>query len=644
MGIKDSNYVTNLKYLTYDLKRVLYLPKALKPVIDKIFPNIIRVLGAILGFGRKTNQAIRLPEYFMKLKDGTRLATDVFIPKKILKNHGKCPTILVRMPYWKDNWSFIGYAYASYGYAVVIQDVRGTGHSEGMSFILITDREDGLEALRWITKQFWYDGKIGLSGASYFAFTQWCIAWDNDNLLMEICPAISAYTMMLRLHGGLNPNSFINAFKRILINVTIHKDTPKVDTFTPEMVESLLNPQMALFNEPLNINKPKLSHFEGLPIEVVVKFMEKLSNIKKLDLRKRNYKFMFELIETVFEKLDIDHNNMPGMLDLDLKKMTQPALMLSGWYDLFIEHTLKDYLDIKANATGIAQKHTRMIIGPTGHGSVGMKTNKLDNGLIDFLRGFLAKEWHEHWLKGADEPELKKPTIKYFVMNANVWRYTEKWPPERVIYKNIYFHSKGRANSKKGNGRLSFREPLEEPDDNFKFDPMNPVITRGGRNLEITSGARDQNDSEIREDVLVYTSEPFEHGIELTGDIKIVLYASSSAKDTDFMVKLVDVSPNGKAYNILDAGVRARFRNGRDNPELIEPGNVVKYEFLVGNTSNFFKPRHRIRVDITSSNFPRYDVNSNMGGDGELGDYLIAEQKIYHNKEYPSHLILSIYI
>ncbi len=173
---------------------------------------------------------------------------------------------------------------------------------------------------------------------------------------------------------------------------------------------------------------------------------------------------------------------------------------------------------------------------------------------------------------------------------------------------------------------------------------MNPVITRGGRNLEVSKGAWDQKDSEIREDVLVYTSEPFDHGIELTGDIKIVLYASSSAKDTDFMVKFVDIYPNGKALNILDAGIRARFRNGHDNPELIEPGKVVKYEFLVGNTSNFFKPDHRIRVDIASSNFPRYDVNSNMGGEGKEGEYMVAEQKIYHNKNYPSHLILPIYI
>jgi len=171
---------------------------------------------------------------------------------------------------------------------------------------------------------------------------------------------------------------------------------------------------------------------------------------------------------------------------------------------------------------------------------------------------------------------------------------------------------------------------------------MNPVITKGGRNLGILKGAQDQKDAEKREDVLVYSTEPLEKGIEITGPVKMILYASSSAIDTDYMVKMVDVFPSGKAYNILDAGLRARYRNGEDNPLLIESGIIYKYEIELGNTSNYFRKGHQIRIEITSSNFPRFDINSNLGGSGKPGEYIIAEQKIFHNREFPSHLLIPI--
>ena len=171
---------------------------------------------------------------------------------------------------------------------------------------------------------------------------------------------------------------------------------------------------------------------------------------------------------------------------------------------------------------------------------------------------------------------------------------------------------------------------------------MDPVITKGGRNLGILKGAHDQRDAEKRKDVLVYSTEPLSKGIEITGPVKMILYASSSAKDTDFMVKLVDVYPRGKAINILDAGIRARFREGEENPSLIEPNKVYNYEIELGNTSNYFRRGHKIRVEITSSNFPRFDINSNLGGEGEPGDYIVVKQKIYHTKQYPSHLLVPI--
>jgi len=239
-------------------------------------------------------------------------------------------------------------------------------------------------------------------------------------------------------------------------------------------------------------------------------------------------------------------------------------------------------------------------------------------------------------------PDINKPSIKYWVMGKNIWRYTETWPPENIEYKKLYIHSIRGANSIKGDGVLDFKEPLNESDDIYTFDPMDPVITKGGRNLGILKGAQNQKDAEKRKDVLIYSTKPLEEGIEITGSVKMVLYASSSAKDTDFLVKLIDVYPRGKAINILDAGIRARFRNSEENPSLIEPRKIYEYEIELGNTSNYFRKGHILRIEITSSNFPRFDINSNLGGEGQPGDYIIAEQKIYHTQEFPTHLLIPV--
>jgi len=641
--MNKKNHVTSLKYIKLSTARQPSFPTTITKVMEKAFPLLVPILAKFLKYEGKSNACVRLPEHMMKLEDGTHLATDVYLPKKALKYKKKCPTILVRLPYWKDNFYFIGYAFSTFGYAVVIQDIRGTAHSEGMNFILIPDRQDGLETLKWLTKQFWYNGKVGMAGGSYFGMTQWCVSWDNDNILTTICPAISSYTNMMRLHGGLGINALLTDFKRILINTTMHRDSPPQDTLPMEQVEAYLNPRAALYNEPVDKIKPKLSHFEGLPLDVIVKFLKRMFKLKELNLSKRNYRYFFLLLDRLLKNIDVNHEKMFGMLELDVTKISQPAFLLAGWYDLFMEHTLKDYLDIKANAKGIARDATRIMIGPIAHAAVGKKTNKFDNGMIDFLKGFIAKEWYDYWLKGIDNKWLHKPPVQYYVMGKDTWRYSNVWPPKKTAYKEFYIHSNGKANSVSGDGTLDTISPDKEPHDYYKFNPMDPVITKGGRNLNISSGAENQKDSEKRRDVLVYTSEPFKDGIEITGPVKMILYASTSAKDTDFHVKLCEVDEKGRSWNLLDAGVRARFRKGEDTQELIEPEKIIKYEIHVGNISNFFLPGYRMRLDVTSSNFPRYDINSNLAGEGEEGEYVIADQKIFHNRDHPSHLIIPIH-
>ncbi len=643
-----NNYVTNFSYLKVVVRP--NFPKFIKKFYS-IFRDhgslpLVKILAIILRSGFPKYGVKRYPEYMLKLRDGTRLATDIYVPKEVFKKKSKCPTILVRLPYWKNSLCILGYAYAAYGFVAIIQDIRGTGHSDGFNYYLFTEREDGLETLEWISKQYWYNGKIGMTGASYFGITQLALSWDN-NFLTCIAPAITSSLNLWKDNGGLQIHALTTSIYRIMVNITSHRDAPNVDKLTNLMQERYLNPKHALFNDPLKSKtRIKLSQLKGKSIEEVQDLLVTYYNINNFNPSKRNLGIYFKFLNNflITQDLDRDTHRMPGFLDMDIKKFSQPTLMLTGWQDMFFEKQLDEFLDIKANSTGVAKKYSKMLIGSWAHAAIGHPESLISNaGIGRFFKEFLSLEWNRYWLMDKHALyDIESPSIKYWIMGRNKWRYTDNWPPNDVKYKNLYIHSNGNANSKKGDGRLDFDKPFEELEDNYQFDPMNPVITKGGRNLGILKGARNQKDAEKRKDVLVYSTEPLESGIEITGPVKMILFASSSAKDTDFMVKLVDVYPRGRAINILDAGIRARYRNGEENSSLIEPDKVYKFEINLGNTSNYFRKRHRIRIEITSSNFPRFDINSNLGGEKNPRDYIIAEQKIFHNQIYPSHLIIPI--
>ena len=290
-----------------------------------------------------------------------------------------------------------------------------------------------------------------------------------------------------------------------------------------------------------------------------------------------------------------------------------------------------------------------MIIGPWSHVNLDklfikpLKPTHLRDSFT-FFQHLLPFWWYEHWLKGNITDLQKVPPIQIFILNKNLWREFTKWPPNTKVLK-FYLHSTGKSNSIYGDGNLTETTPKDELFDEFIFDPSNPVYTHGGRNLFLLSGPQNQINIEKREDVLVYTSEPLKQGIEIIGEVKIVLYCSTNVKDTDFMVKLVDVFPNNKkAINIIDSGIRTHFReNEIENPKLIESGNVFKYEITVGSTAIYFPKNHKIRLEIASSNFPRFDVNSNLAGVKKKLKYTKAIQRAYHDEKYQSHLILPIY-
>ncbi|MDP4157617.1 MAG: CocE/NonD family hydrolase, partial [Bacillota bacterium] len=331
-------------------------------------------------------------------------------------------------------------------------------------------------------------------------------------------------------------------------------------------------------------------------------------------------------------------------------KLDVPAFHLSGWYDCFTGPTLTNYVEM--TKTG---KHQKLIVGPWGHGYFASVQGECSFGVhasgdwIDLEENItdLHIRWFNHWLKGMDTGLEAEAPVKIFVMGVNEWRDEMEWPLERTQYTNFYLHSKGQANTKNGDGHLSIIQPEDEETDHYIYDPTHPVPTKGGgtlfaASLAMGNGPIDQSLNEEREDVLVYSSNPLKEAMEVTGPIKVKLWASTDAKDTDFTAKLVDTAPDGRAIILTEGIVNAKYRNG-NKPEKELNGEIVAYEIDLWATSNVFLPGHQITLEISSSSFPQYAPNSNTGKSmHESKEAVKAQQMIYHNEKYPSHLILPI--
>ncbi|MFX1288451.1 MAG: CocE/NonD family hydrolase [Promethearchaeota archaeon] len=603
------------------------------------------------------NSVIRLKEVLIELEDGGKLATDIYLPKDIYNKKGKEATILVRLPYWKNRLSILGYFLASKSYAVVIQDIRGCAGSReyGTNSLYMYERKDGLDTLHWISKRFWYNGKIGMWGLSYLGITQLAISWSNENLLTCLNPIHSSYSNVFWHPGGLYPVGLSGAVYLIMLSTAMMKNISTLDFEQWDKKgfykNLFFNPSFSFYNEPLNSKKPKLSDLASIESP---KYRIKLMNSvykTNVDVSKKDQGSFIKLIKQIFYKQNLFQNYelSPYVFGLDYD-FNSPMLFIGGWYDMFIEHMVRDIKLIQDKAPNFFKDKFKMIIGPWSH--VNMEklfikplkyTNLKDN--FAFFKNILPFWWYDSCLKEKDSNLSKVPTIQTFILNKNSWRSFKYWPPPSTKLK-LYLHSNGKSNSLFGDGVLSKSKPEEEEPDVFQFDPSNPVITKGGRNLFLLSGPQDQTDIEERDDVLVYTTKTLEKGLEVIGEIKVMIYACTTVEDTDFMVKLVDVYPdNQKAVNIVDSGVRTRYLNGNLNdPKLITPNEIYKFEIVIGTTAIYFPKNHKIRLEISSSNFPRFDVNSNLAGKNGENNFVIATQRVYHNKEYPSHLILPIFV
>jgi putative CocE/NonD family hydrolase len=333
-----------------------------------------------------------------------------------------------------------------------------------------------------------------------------------------------------------------------------------------------------------------------------------------------------------------------------------PTFNIGGWYDIFLKDTIENFRIMREQGSTPEARQSKLLIGPWAHVSQGNPIGEMNFGFgstaafinlqIDFMS--LQVRWFDHFLKGKDTGILNEPPIKLFVMGANVWRDEQEWPLARAVETRYYLHSAGHANTLNGDGALSTSKPGSEAPDQYDYDPAHPVITRGGALLmspEFRSGVLDQRPTESREDVLVYSTPVLEQDVEVTGPIVAHLWAVSSAPDTDFVARLVDVHPDGYAQNLTDGILRARYRNFArgEEPSLIEPGKAYEYEIDLWATSNVFKKGHRIRLDVTSSCFPRWDRNPNTGHEfGADEKMVVAHQKILHDAEHPSYVLLPI--
>lgn len=566
----------------------------------------------------------------VKMRDGVILYANVFRPAE----RNRYPAILVRLPYVKDSdFLYSNYLnpvrYVRAGYAVVMQDCRGTGASEGEYYQFLNDVDDGYDTVEWVAAQPWCDGNVGMYGLSYLGANQLMAAISHPPHLKTICPAQASHSLrgMPMWEGGV----FMLQLSLIWLNSMIANELAK--SSLPPVKLKELRQRLAYVDQHLTESCYMLP-FLNVPTNEIAQelrlgslYSEWVTNIEN---------------DAFWEKL---HNPLP------LAKVAVPAFHMGGWYHHVITSAvIKDYLVItEKGASELARKSQKMLIGPWVHvGGPGI-VGELDFGAsasgtaID-LAGMHIR-WFDYWLKGIDNGIMSEPPVRIFVMGDNVWRDENEWPLARTKYTPYYFHSRGQANSRSGDGVLNTEQPAEEEPDSYLYDPRDPVPTQAGmgRAIEHVFEAHDQGAVEERKDVLVYSTPILDADIEVTGPVTIKLFAASSAVDTDFTGKLVDVWPDGKAYNVVDGIVRARYRNSVSKPELIKPDKVYEYTIDLRYTGIVFKAGHRIRVEISSSNFARWDRNLNTGKPiGQDAEIKVARQTIFHSRRYPSHIILPI--
>ena len=553
------------------------------------------------------------------MRDGVKLQATIYRPDA----EGKFPVILIRTPYNNERYGnlspFPRYA-VQRGYVVIIQDVRGRYSSEGEFLPYVQEINDGYDAVEWAAALPYSNGKVGTQGCSYLGAVQWQLATAAPPHLVAIFPQCCiANARHFFYYGGAFSLGWISWLNERIPDI---KRRRGMDVSSAEET-----------GQQWSRDREKWYRF--LPL-------------KELPLLKEFCPYYYEWLDhpddgPYWDFVDVEKKH---------KNIKVPAYNLSGWFDDSYGQpgAIINFTGMRKNGkTEAAREGQKLIIGPWTHlpvfwGNITSEIGDLDFGpeaVIDL--NALVIRWCDYWLKGIDNGIMDEPPIRIFVMGDNRWRSEQEWPLARTEFTPFYLHSQGKANSLNGDGFLDREQPVAENPDDYIYDPANPVThPRGG------AGPHDQRPVEVRNDVLVYTSKPLESDLEVTGPIVAEIWASSSAKDTDFLFKVTDIYPDGYSQNITPTSsgvIRARYRESESEPQLLSPGKI--YKFRIGEglvyTSHVFKAGHRIRVSITSSYFPHLDRNPNTGHPfGEDAELVKATQTIYHDEKHPSRVILPI--
>jgi putative CocE/NonD family hydrolase len=577
----------------------------------------ILILLAVPGWGeesRQTYEVVIERGVTATMRDGVILRADIYRPR----SEAKFPVLLQRTPYDKSSSFAFGMKAAAKGYVVVIQDVRGRYTSDGEWYVFKHESDDGYDTVEWAASLPFADGRVGMFGGSYVGATQMLAAIGHPPHLAGICPIVTAsnYHNGWTYQGGAFEQWFNESWTSGLAQDTMNRIL-KAATNARMGVDALPLRKYPLFNSSSSMQ-------ELIPVAAPY-FLDWLDH--------PNY-------DDYWKRWSIEEN---------YSSIQVPALTIAAWYDIFQGGALRNYEGMLAKAGNeSARKKQKLLVVIGGHAGTGRKVGDLDFGPAaeEFDENDVILLWYDYLFYGVKNRFAGDKPVRIFVMGTNVWRDEDAWPLARA-QKTKYFLANGNAAGPATAGLLSASVASGKVSESYVYDPMKPAPTTGGPlccdSEHLAPGPRDQRTVEMREDVLSYSTPVLSKDTEVTGPVTLELYAASSAVDTDFTAKLVDVWPNGYAQNLTEGIVRASYRDSATKPQALEPGKVYAFDIDLWSTSNVFLKGHRIRLEISSSNFPRFDRNLNTGKSAANDQTSVkATNTVYHDAKYPSALILPV--
>ncbi|WP_100629982.1 CocE/NonD family hydrolase [Algoriphagus formosus] len=620
-------------------------------IIPKTLFTVLIFLFSIQVFGQEKSILDQLEEVaivdqkvMMPMRDGIRLATDIYRPK----TDEPVPIVFSRTPY---NFNTYGdgelrtrtmqsaLSWVKKGYAYVVQNERGRFFSEGEWDILGTPLTDSYDAFDWMSEQAWSNGKIGLLGCSSTAEWQMAAASLDHPALAALVP--QGFGAGVGKIGDFveQGNWYRGGAGQMLFTAWLYGT--QHDPMAPRLQRGIAQEDLLRLQRFYDMapEYPRVDWKEGLahlPVQDIIKNVNGPKGIyEEMITRKPN--------DARWYQGGLYHDDMP---------FDKPSMWFVSWYDVSSSPNIALYNHARENAISqMARDNQYLVIAPVLHCSYTRATENTivgERSVGDARWNYdeVITAWFDKWLKGEESNTINElPKVTYYTMGSNEWQSSDVWPPKEAVMTNFYLDSEGNANTRNGDGKLVAKAPKKENQDTFTYDPMDPVPSYGGNvcctGNAVQGGAFDQSEMELRDDILVYTSEPLEEGVEVSGFIESYLYLSSDAKDTDVTIKVIDVHPDGKAYNLDETIQRVRYREGYDKEVWMEDGKVYEIKMTPMSTSNYFDKGHRIRIEVTSSNFPRFDRNMNTGGNNyDETEGVVATNSIHHGGKFQSRIVL----